>query len=111
MAIVAKMVCNKNETSFAGYEDSTEQAEPTVLLQEQVRLDAVYSDDPENPNHQWSKWTPSGQLDLLITNPDAQRYLQPGVEYIVEIRKYQPTKAREAVRPPDPPDQQGTRVG
>lgn len=92
MPIIAKMVCNKVDTSFAGYEDSSDQDEPTILLQEQVRLDAVYSDDPENSNHLWSKWTPSGQLDMLITNPDALRFLQPGVEYIVEIRRHVPER-------------------
>jgi len=57
------------------------------LIAEEVELMAVYSDDPEHPNHSWSKWTPSGNLTMQITNPEGTGYLVPGEEYFVEIRK------------------------
>lgn len=50
---------------------------------ETVRLDAVYSDDPANPNHQWSKWTPSGSAELSISNPVAQGVFKEGQEYLL----------------------------
>ena len=52
---------------------------------EEVILGAVYSDDPANPNHQWSKWTPSGILNINISNPDAQGQFIEGQEYMIRI--------------------------
>lgn len=46
-----------------------------------VRLHPVYSQDPQNPNHVWSKATPSGQVELTITNDKAFGAFVPGVEY------------------------------
>ena len=51
----------------------------------QVTLSAVYSNDPNSANYSWSKWTPSGQVTLQITNPDAYSQFQPGKEYFVDF--------------------------
>lgn len=48
---------------------------------ERVRLNAVYGDTEENK--QWSKWTPSAQLDITINNPDAIGKFSSGHEYFV----------------------------
>ncbi len=52
---------------------------------EQVSLMAVYSDDPNDPNKQWSKWTPSGSVMLTINNPDAQGKFKTNEEYFLDF--------------------------
>ena len=32
-------------------------------------------------NESWSKWTPSGILKMMVTNPDALSQFEPGKEY------------------------------
>ena len=36
-------------------------------------------------NESWSKWTPSGSLELNITNPAVHGAFVPGVEYFIDI--------------------------
>jgi hypothetical protein len=55
---------------------------------ERVKLTAVTDDSPVNKT--WSKYTPAGSLELQITNPGAQRFIQAGKEYIVSIRLAEP---------------------
>lgn len=86
MAIQAKMVCEK--IMSYGYQNHGKN-------QEEVTLAAVYSDDEDDPNYSYSKATPQGHLELTVDNEDAWGYFEPGVEYVVEIRKYQPQKARK----------------
>lgn len=51
---------------------------------EQVKLAPVTAgNNPDNAS--WSKWTPSGVLELNITNPDVHGAFEPGKEYFVEI--------------------------
>jgi hypothetical protein len=38
-------------------------------------------------NEEWSKYTPSGTIQLHITNPDASAHFVPGVEYFVDFTK------------------------
>ena len=52
---------------------------------QQIKLQAVYSDDPSSPNTQWSKWTPSGSLDLTITNPNAFNKVLRGQEFYIDL--------------------------
>ncbi len=42
--------------------------------QSQVELAAIHGAD----NRQWSKWTPSGNLTMSITNPEATAQFKPG---------------------------------
>lgn len=69
------------------------------LANEQIILKAVYTDDPDDPNFSYSQATPSAELTMMITNPEAFGYLEPGAVYNVEISKarVQPAKA---VHPP-----------
>jgi hypothetical protein len=55
---------------------------------ERVKLTAVTADSPVNKT--WSKYTPAGSLELQITNPGAQGFIQAGKEYIVSIRLAEP---------------------
>jgi len=53
--------------------------------QENVQLFPVYSDDPESTNRAWAVATPSGNLQLTISNPHAQGRIKQGQEYYVFI--------------------------
>ncbi len=75
MEIVAKFKC---ETILKGVDAET----PT--------LRAVYGKEGE-PNGQWSRWTPSGQVEMFISNPSAHGFFRPGVEYIVTFREAGPS--------------------
>lgn len=52
---------------------------------ENVQLNPVYTEDFDNPNKEWSKWTPGGSLQLNISNPGAQGRTKPGREYFVFV--------------------------
>ena len=49
----------------------------------QVHLIPVYGDGEENKT--WSKWTPSGEVRLFITNPSAIDQFEPGKEFYVDF--------------------------
>jgi hypothetical protein len=52
--------------------------------QERVKLAAVYG--PEgSENRQWSKWTPSANLEIYINNPEAFNKLSAGHEFFVDF--------------------------
>jgi hypothetical protein len=72
MSITAKFHCHNVDL------------QPGNPPQESVSLGAVTDDTPENKT--WSDATPSGHLDLLITNPAAQGFFKRGEEYFLEIR-------------------------
>ena len=52
-----------------------------------VSLMAVYSTDPTEVNHSWSKATPCGQVMLTITNPGAYDQFELGKEYFIDFTK------------------------
>lgn len=54
--------------------------------QEEVVLNAVYGADGTD-NGQWSKWTPSGELKMTITNESAFGVLKVGEEYFLDFTK------------------------
>lgn len=53
--------------------------------QRAVQLSPVHGDSPENKT--WSQYTPSGQLTMTITNPDAYNQFEAGKEYILTIEE------------------------
>jgi hypothetical protein len=59
---------------------STEAATAPVT-QEQITLAPVYGDE----NKPWSKFTPCGQLQLTITNPDVIGQFKPGELFFVDL--------------------------
>lgn len=50
---------------------------------EMVNLSAVYGDD----NKPWSKFTPNGDLSMTISNPEAQGFFEPNVDYYLDVTK------------------------
>lgn len=48
-----------------------------------VNLTAVTTGSDENKT--WSKYTPSGQLQMVITNPTAADQFEQGKEYFIDI--------------------------
>jgi hypothetical protein len=67
-----------------------------------VQFEAVYSSDPTSPNYSWSKWTPSGQLSLNITNPDAYDQFAVGKTFELTFREIEdiPAPSPEATVAP-----------
>lgn len=53
--------------------------------QETPVLSAVSATSEENKT--WSQYTPSGRLELAITNPDAFDFFEPGAEYLLTIER------------------------
>ncbi len=50
-----------------------------------AQFEAVWGDG--NGNREWSKATPSGKLEMVITNPQAIDQLILGAEYFLTIEK------------------------
>ena len=50
-----------------------------------VRFTAVTATDEDNKK--WSKLTPSGELTMTITNPDARDGLKVGHDYYLDLTK------------------------
>lgn len=50
----------------------------------EIRLMPVY-DDGSAENKSWSKYTPSGEVRLFITNPNAINAFEPGKSYYVDF--------------------------
>lgn len=52
---------------------------------ERVEMSAVYSEDSDDPNAEWSKATPGGSLMLNVNNPAAHGRVKPGKQYFVFV--------------------------
>lgn len=50
-----------------------------------VTLQPVYGEGEEDSNAQWSRWTPSGQVELVITNPEVWPDLVIGRAFYVDF--------------------------
>lgn len=50
-----------------------------------VNLSPVVSGSEENKS--FSLYTPSGKIEMLINNPDAIGFFEPGEDYYVEFKK------------------------
>jgi hypothetical protein len=68
----AKFKCDRAEKYFSGDDECVT-----------VYFNAVIDDSPENAS--WSKWTPSGQLQMTISNPALLEHFVPGKEYFLDI--------------------------
>lgn len=62
---------------------STSEADPVAT----VTLVPVYGSDDENAT--WSKYTPSGKIEMCITNPAAIEQFELGEEYLITFAKAQ----------------------
>ena len=70
MSVRAKMVCESVEQKGDGGP-------------KEVRLHALYSSDPSDPNYSYSQATPSAELRRWISNPAAYDYFVPGKSYVL----------------------------
>lgn len=68
-------------------------ADPTEPHHEHIVLAAAFGSylknlpESEFNNEDWSKWTPSGELHLTITNPGAYEQFELGSVYQIDIEK------------------------
>jgi len=75
MSVRAKM-------RVTGRHEYTSVAKDAGVTQVTVTMQPVYD---EGENSQWSKYTPSGELHLTITNPDAYKQFELGKAYFVDF--------------------------
>jgi hypothetical protein len=50
-----------------------------------VTLQPVYGKSDDEANRDWSKWTPSGEVTMTITNPLAYEQFKIGKAYYVDF--------------------------
>ena len=53
-----------------------------------ITLEAKY-DENDTVNKGWSKWTPSGDMRMNITNPDAFNQFEEGKYYLIKLEQVQ----------------------
>lgn len=97
MAVLAKFTCTeRRELTTTSQYASADQVPAPGPTQVDVTLRACQrsSENPGGDNVEWSKYTPSGELTMVITNPDAFGQFVVGQDYFLEIRKAQPRKSR-----------------
>jgi hypothetical protein len=75
LSVVAKMRCVERRDSQHG----ADAAQKTTT----VRLQPVYAESGVNAT--WSKYTPSGQVEMQISNPAAVEAFQLGKCYLVSF--------------------------
>jgi hypothetical protein len=70
----------------------TQTGDSSGVTQETVTLSAVHPAQPkegetekEDPNKLWSKWTPSANVSISVTNPECFGKFIPGKEYFVDF--------------------------
>ncbi|MBY5763641.1 hypothetical protein HFO06_11130 [Rhizobium leguminosarum] len=51
--------------------------------QAEIRFNAIYGTGEENKS--WSKWTPSGELKMMVTNPSAIEAFELGKSYYLDF--------------------------
>lgn len=61
-----------------------------TVYSENVTLSPVYSNDPTSENAAFWKATPSGRIDMYISNPDAHGKFVQGQEYYVDFTPVDP---------------------
>jgi len=72
MSVRAKFKCYSKEMKEQG-------AAPAAAL----TFYASYGEGEDNKD--WSKWTPSGTLQMTISNPAAFDWFEPGKEYYLDF--------------------------
>lgn len=86
-----RVVSTKHASGCHGY--SATQKEPYAI---EVTLQPVYGAGDDTENKSWSKYTPSGELKLVITNPDAVAVLGLGKTFYVDFTPVEPLGSGEA---------------
>lgn len=60
-------------------------AQGKLKYSETMWFTAVYSPDPKHPNHVWSLYTPAGQVNIQVTNPECFGHFEAGKEYYLDF--------------------------
>jgi hypothetical protein len=50
-----------------------------------IDLKPVYSEDPNHENKQFWDATPSGEMWMIVNNPRAAEFFEPGREYYIDF--------------------------
>ena len=50
---------------------------------EEPKLTAQYANEHNEEDNQFSEATPSGNIDMIVSNPSAKGFFKPGIEYYV----------------------------
>lgn len=61
------------------------QSDPPQMQQVTVVAQPVFGGKDDEANREWSKWTPSGEIRLSITNPAAYEMFKLGKAYFVDF--------------------------
>lgn len=77
-SIIARMTVWNIEAYFREEEEQ---------IYENVVLHPVYSSDPESPNYSFSQATPSGQIQMNISNPEAFGFFKLHEEYDIVFKE------------------------
>lgn len=72
---------------------------------EAITLSAVTGND--GPNASWSKWTPSGTLSFVVTNPDVFGQVAEGQTYFVDLHLTNDDEIEEVVLEEDETEDDG----
>lgn len=85
MTVQAKFVCRYIDEPI--YIKQSRETHPQLEHEEcrVVHLSAVRQD--EDDNNQWSKWTPSGDIQMYVTNPAAFAEYEVGASYILTFER------------------------
>jgi hypothetical protein len=78
MTVQAKFRCTEKTSRTSTHSYS---GEPGLHDSEEVKFNAVYGPG----NEHWSKFTPSGELKMQITNPAALSQFEVGKDYLLTI--------------------------
>lgn len=81
--IAIKMKVVRVKPVFKPIMQPKEEEVPSEVESEYIDMACVYSDDENDPNHSWSKFTPSGNLSFHVTNPDIFGLLVEGEERVL----------------------------
>lgn len=52
-----------------------------------LNFGAVYDNDPNGANRNWSEATPSGNISMVITNPGAFEQFEAGKDYLLTFEE------------------------
>lgn len=52
---------------------------------ERIKLNAVYGSEPGSENQSFSEATPSGTLEIFVTNPQVVGTFEPGGYYYLDL--------------------------
>lgn len=50
-----------------------------------VKLNPVYENRPDHPNHAFWNATPTGNMEMQINNPSAFDFFKPGKKYLLDF--------------------------